>query len=137
VCGLQCASFGRWGEATESMTISSADRPVYRKLLWTGDQITGSVFIGQATDLGMLNDVGMVKGIMQTRTALGAWKEFLRHNPFDVRRPYVALQVGKALAGMTLLGRPAKARQYRFQDRQPAPQVTQPEAHKVFIGTKE
>src|SRR5439155_12059884 len=68
-CGLQCASFGRWGENAEAMTIRNADRPVYRKLLWTGDQITGAVFVGQPTDLGMLNDVGMVKGIMQTRAA--------------------------------------------------------------------
>jgi hypothetical protein len=79
----------------------------------------------------------MVKGIMQTRTGLGAWKEFLRQNPFDVRRPYVAAQVAKKLVGTTLLGRPSKARQYRFGDRQPAPQVTKPDAHEAFVGTKE
>src|SRR5262249_9382254 len=33
-CGLQCASFGRWSEATEAMTIRNPDRPIYRKLLW-------------------------------------------------------------------------------------------------------
>src|SRR5262249_50297444 len=47
-CGLQCASFGRWGEAAEAMTINNPERPVYRKLLWTGDQITGAVFVGQS-----------------------------------------------------------------------------------------
>ncbi|HXG11225.1 MAG TPA: FAD-dependent oxidoreductase [Gemmataceae bacterium] len=137
-CGLQCASFGRWGEASaEAMTIINPDRPIYRKLLWTGDQITGAVFVGPANDLGMLNDVGMVKGIMQTRTALGAWKDFLRQNPFDVRRPFVAAKVGQRLAASTLLGRPAKARQYRFDNQQPAPQVTRPEAHNDYVGTKE
>jgi NAD(P)H-nitrite reductase large subunit len=136
-CGLQCASFGRWSEAAaETMTIRNPDRPVYRKLLWTSDEITGAVFVGPANDLGMLNDVGMVKGIMQTRTALGAWKEFLRENPFDIRRPYVATKVGQKLAGATLLGRPSKSRQYRFQGRQPGPQVTQPQAHQVYVGTK-
>ena len=55
------------------MTIRNADRPVYRKLLWNGDEITGAAFVGLANDLGMLNDVGMVKGIMQTRTSLGTW----------------------------------------------------------------
>src|SRR5205085_6740064 len=119
--GLQCASFGRWGEEGEAMVIRNPDRPVYRKLLWTGDQITGAVFLGPANDLGMLNDVGMVKGIMQTRTGLGAWKEFLRENPFDIRRPYIAAKVAQQLAGTTLLGRPSKARRYRFQGRQPAP----------------
>src|SRR5207244_12530237 len=38
-CGLQCASFGRWGEAAaETMTIANPDGSIYRKLLWTGDQ---------------------------------------------------------------------------------------------------
>jgi NAD(P)H-nitrite reductase large subunit len=136
-CGLQCASFGRWGEtAAEAMTICNPDRPVYRKLLWTGEQITGAVFVGPASDLGMLNDVGMVKGIMQTRTPLGAWKEFLRDNPFDIRRPFVAAKVGQQLAAATLLGRPSRSRQYRFRGRQPGPQVTQPGAHQIYVGTK-
>jgi NAD(P)H-nitrite reductase large subunit len=136
-CGLQCASFGRWGETgAEAMTILNPDRPVFRRLLWTGDQITGAVFVGQANDLGMLNDVGMVKGIMQTRTALGEWKDFLREHPFDIRRPYVAAKVGQKLVQTTLLGRPTKSRQYRFQNRQPGPQVTRRQAHQEFVGTK-
>jgi NAD(P)H-nitrite reductase large subunit len=135
-CGLQCVSFGRWGEAAEDMTIRNPDRPVYRRLLWTGDRITGAVFVGPANEVGMLNDVGMVKGIIQTQTPLGDWKEFLRENPFDVRRPYIAARVAAKLAGTTLLGRPSKARQYRFANAQPAPQVTQPQAHRDFVETK-
>ena len=136
-CGLQCASFGRWGEQAEAMTIRNPDRPVYRRLLWTGDQITGAVFVGPATELGMLNDVGMVKGMIQTRTGLGDWKEYLRQNPFDVRRPYIAARVGQKLVATTLLGRPSKARQYRFQGAEPAPQVTQPQAHQVYVETRQ
>jgi NAD(P)H-nitrite reductase large subunit len=136
-CGLQCASFGRWNEpGAETTAIVNPARPVCRKLLWTGDRLTGAVFVGPASDLGMLNDVGMVKGILQTQTPLGEWKAFLCDNPFDVRRPYVALKVAELLAGTTLLGRPAQARGYRFGDRQPGPQVTQPEAHRAFVGTK-
>jgi NAD(P)H-nitrite reductase large subunit len=136
-CGLQCASYGRWGEAgAEAMTIRNPDRSIYRKLLWTGDQITGAIFLGPANDLGMLTDVGMVKGIMQTRTPLGEWKEFLRANPFDIRRPYVAAKVAANLAGQTLLGRPSKARSYRFENRQPEPQVTNAAAHQVFVTAK-
>jgi NAD(P)H-nitrite reductase large subunit len=137
-CGLQCASFGRWNEPNvETMKMVNPDRPVCRKLLWTGDAITGAVFVGPANDLGMLNDVGMVKGFMQTRTQLGAWKAYLRENPFDVRRPYVALKVAQLLAGATLLGRPSRARGYRFENRQPGPQVTQAEAHLAFVRSKE
>jgi NAD(P)H-nitrite reductase large subunit len=136
-CGLQCVSFGRWGDgAAEAMTIMNPDRPVFRRLLWTGDQITGAIFVGQASDVGMLNDVGMVKGIMQTRTPLGEWKDFLREHPFDIRRPYVAAKVGQKLVQTTLLGRPTKSRQYRFQNRQPAPQITRPQAHQDYVGSK-
>lgn len=138
VCGLQCASFGRWSDAAaETMTILNPERPVCRKLLWTGDRITGAVFVGPASDLGMLNDVGMVKGLLQTRTALGAWKEYLKANPFDIRRPYVGLRVGEKLAGSTLLGRPSKPRDYRYEGRQPGPQVTNAEAHGAYVRAKE
>jgi NAD(P)H-nitrite reductase large subunit len=137
-CGLQCASFGRWNEAgAETTRIVNPDRPVCRKLLWTGDAISGAVFVGPASDLGMLNDVGMLKGFLQTRTPLGEWKAFLRENPFDVRRPYIALKVAQKLAGSTLLGRPARPRGYRFEGRQPGPQVTQAEAHLAFVRSKE
>ena len=136
VCGLQCSSFGRWGEQAEHITICNPNHPVYRRLLWTGDQVTGAVFAAPANELGMLNDVGMVKGIIQTRTALGEWKQYLRDNPFDVRRPYIAARVAEKLVGTTLLGRPSKARGYRFGNAQPAPQVTQPQAHKVYVETK-
>ena len=136
-CGLQCVSFGRWGDgAAEAMTIMNPDRPVFRRLLWADDQITGAIFVGQASDVGMLNDVGMVKGIMQTRTPLGSWKDFLREHPFDIRRPYVAAKVGQKLVQTTLLGRPTKSRQYRFQNRQPVPQVTRAQAHQDYVGGK-
>jgi len=135
-CGLQCASFGRWSENAEEITISNPDRPIYRKLLWAGNVITGAVFLGPANDMGMLNDVGMVKGLIQTKTEFGSWKDYVKANPFDIRRPYIALQVGKKLVNATLLNRPSKDRQYHFQDRQAGPQVTQPDAHKVFVGTK-
>jgi NAD(P)H-nitrite reductase large subunit len=135
-CGLQCASFGRWGEQAEAITINNPDRPVYRKFLWTGDQLTGAVFVGQATDLGMLNDVGMVKGIIQTRTAFGPWKDYVKHHPFDIRRPFVALQVAQKLTGQTLLGQVSKPRGYRVDGLQAGPQVTQPKAHQDYVSTK-
>ena len=136
VCGLQCASFGNWADSSaEAITISNADRPVYRKLLWSGDQISGAVFVGQANDMGMLTDVGMVKGIMQTGTSLGAWKEFLAENPFDIRRPYVATKVAQKLAGTTLTGRPSRTRQYQFGGAKPGAAVG--DAHATYVGTKE
>jgi len=138
VCGLQCASFGNWANGgtggAEPMTISNAAGPVYRSLLWSGDQISGAVFIGRANDMGMLTDVGMVKGMMQTQTHLGHWKGFLAENPFDVRRPYVASKVAQKLVGTTLLGRPSRTRQYQFGGAKPQPAVGS--AHQAYVGTK-
>jgi NAD(P)H-nitrite reductase large subunit len=135
VCGLQCASFGNWSDASaEAVTISDPAGPVFRRLLWTGDQITGAIFAGRASDLGMLNDIGMVKGIIQTRTGLGPWKEFLCENPFDIRRPYIATKVAEQLVRSTLVGRPARARQFRYGGVEPKPQTTP--AHRVFVSTK-
>ncbi|NOX56510.1 MAG: NAD(P)/FAD-dependent oxidoreductase [Planctomycetes bacterium] len=134
-CGLQCASFGNWADPeAEAMVISNPGMSIYRKLLWTGDQITGAIFIGRANDMGMLTDVGMIKGILQTQTPLGEWKEFLRENPFDIRRPYVARKVAHKLAGATLLGRPALPRHFHFAGKQPT--TTVGPAHSMLVQTK-
>jgi NAD(P)H-nitrite reductase large subunit len=135
VCGLQNASFGNWSdENAEAITISNARGYVYRKLLFTGDQLTGALFVGRANDMGMLTDVGMVKGIMQTETALGSWKEFLRENPFDIRRPYIAKGVAGKLKNTTLLGRPAQPRGYRFGGAEPKSAAGP--GHAVYVGSK-
>lgn len=134
VCGLQCASFGKWHDDADTMTISNHAGKVFRKLVWSGDQLVGAIFVGRANDVGMLTDVGMVKGILQTQTPLEKWKDFLRENPFDIRRPYIAVGVAKKLAETTLVGRPTQPRKYRFAGAQPATPVTP--AHAVYVDTK-
>ena len=115
VCGLQNASFGNWGDTSDdAVTISNAADHIFRKFIFSGERISGAVFVGQANDLGMLTDVGMVKGIMQTQTELGAWKGFLKENPYDVRRAYIATGVAASLAGTTLLGQKAEPRGFHF-----------------------
>ncbi|MAE64022.1 MAG: hypothetical protein CMJ18_07080 [Phycisphaeraceae bacterium] len=136
VCGLQCASFGDWTDTGDTMTIANAEGFIYRSLIWTGDHITGAVFAGRPTDMGMLTDVGMVKGILQTNTAMGPWKQFLAENPFDIRRPYVATKVAQKLAGSTLLGRPAATRQFQFKGAGAAsPAVGK--SHDLYVSTKQ
>ena len=135
VCGLQCVSYGNWNDTSaESMEIDSPSSNVYRNLLWSDDRITGAMFVGQADNVGMLTDVGMVKGLMQTQTPLGPWKDFLKNNPFDIRRAYVGTKVAAKLAATTLLGRPAVSRGFRFDNTKPA--TTMKPHHKAYVDTK-
>ncbi len=133
ICGIQGASFGRWNDAAaEATTIDNPAGFIYRKLNWSGDRISGAIFAGRANDVGMLTDVGMVKGLMQTQTRLGPWKKFLRDNPFDIRRAYVASGVAAKLVDSALLGRPAKARQFHFGSAEA--KVPANAAHAVFVA---
>ena len=133
VCGLQAASFGRWNDAAaEATTIDDPSGFVHRRLLFRDDMICGAVFVGAADDVGMLTDVGMVKGLMQTQTRLGPWLRHLRRHPFDVRRAYVACGVAAKLVGTTLLARPAQARQFRFGGS--APETSPKPGHAVFLA---
>jgi NAD(P)H-nitrite reductase large subunit len=135
VCGLQSASFGNWADASaEVTTISNASGFIYRKLLFTDDRLTGAIFTGRANDMGMLTDVGMVKGMLQTQTPLGDWKGFLQKNPFDIRRAYIGAGVANQLTGTTLLGRPAQPRDYRFGSAEP--QTRMGASHVAYVGTK-
>jgi NAD(P)H-nitrite reductase large subunit len=115
VCGLQCCSFGRWNDdaSERATTICHPGSSIYRRLCWTNDQITGAIFVGRARDAGMLTDIGMVKGLIQTGVRLGPWKDFLQQHPFDIRRAYIASRVPEQLARETLLGQPSTDRHYR------------------------
>lgn len=135
VCGLQSASFGNWNDSdAESAVIANDGGHVYRKLLWRDDQLVGAILTGQANDMGMLTDVGMIKGILQTQTPMGPWKGYLQENPFDIRRAYIATGVAQKLVSTTLLGRPTRSRGYRFQDA-PIPAAVG-KSHELFVSTK-
>lgn len=134
-CGLQCASFGAWADrSAEAMTISNPSRFIHRSLYWKGEQMVGAIFIGRASDLGMLTDVGMVKGILQTQTPMGTWKNYLAENPFDVRRAFVATNVARKLTATTLIGRPAVPRSFRRQDA--AAGTPSNPHHRVYVADK-
>jgi NAD(P)H-nitrite reductase large subunit len=133
ICGLQGASFGRWNDASgEATTIDNPSGFIHRKLVFTDDRITGAIFMGRADDVGMLTDIGMIKGLMQTQTPLGPWRKHLQDHPFDVRRAYVGSGVAAKLVGATLLHRPAKARQFRFGSAEPLSSAGP--AHAVFVA---
>jgi NAD(P)H-nitrite reductase large subunit len=108
VCHLDVASFGRWDDpAAEVMIALRPERPAYRKLLWHGDRLTGAMILGPSEDIWTTNDVGMLKGLVQAGAPLGAFKEYLRRNPFDVKMAFVASRTTRRLLPETVLGRPS------------------------------
>jgi NAD(P)H-nitrite reductase large subunit len=110
VLKLDVASFGAWdASGAEAFTGLHPERSAYRKLCWSGDRLTGAIIIGQAGDVWTTNDVGMLKGLVQTGVRLGAWKEHLRRNPFDVKPAFIASRTTARLLPETILGRPSRA----------------------------
>jgi NAD(P)H-nitrite reductase large subunit len=110
VCHLDVASFGAWDDAkAETASGVKADRPAYRKLLWRGDRLTGAIILGPSSDIWTTNDVGMLKGLVQSGVALGSWKAHLKKNPFDIKPAFIATKTTSRLLPETILGRPSKA----------------------------
>ena len=110
VCHLDAASFGAWDDArAAAISGLKKDRNAYRKLLFTGERLTGAIIIGRSNDIWTTNDVGMLKGLVQSGQPLGRYQEHLRRNPFDVKTAFIAAKTTSALLPETVLGRPSKA----------------------------
>lgn len=110
VCDLEIASFGSWLDPeAEAVSALRADRFAYRKLLWRGDRLVGAILIGRANDVWTTNDLGMLKGLVQTGRPLGPWKSALSASPFHVKRAFVAAGTTGRLLPDTILGRPSRA----------------------------
>lgn len=108
VCHLDIASFGAWDDpAAEAFAATKPGRWAYRKLLWRGDRLIGAMILGMADDIWTTNDVGMLKGLVQSGGNLAAWKEHLRRNPFDVKPAFIASGTTARLLLETTLGRPS------------------------------
>ena len=110
VCDLDVASFGAWDDPkAEAASGVQADRPAYRKLLWRGDRLTGAIILGPSSDIWTTNDVGMLKGLVQSGVALGRFRAHLEANPFDVKPAFSAARTTSTPLDETVLGRPAMA----------------------------
>jgi len=110
VCHLDVASFGAWDDAdAEVISGLHKDRPAYRKMLFRGDRMVGAIILGPSSDIWTTNDVGMLKGLVQSGVSLGAFKDHLRQHPFDLKPAFMAAQTTGQLLPETVLGRPSKA----------------------------
>jgi NAD(P)H-nitrite reductase large subunit len=110
VCHLDIASFGAWDDgAAEVMSGLRPDRPAYRKLVWRGDRLIGAIILGPSSDIWTTNDIGMLKGLVQSGAPVGRFKAHLARHPFDIKPAYIASGTTNMLLPLTVLGRPAKA----------------------------
>jgi len=106
VLDLEIASFGSWNaEGAEVYSAVHEDRPAYRKLVWDGDRMIGAMILGRANDVWATNDVGMLKGLVQSGTPMGDWKGYLKTHLFEVKRAYMASGTTARLLPVTLQGR--------------------------------
>ena len=109
VCHLDVASFGAWDdEKAEVITGVKPDRPAYRKMLFQGDRMTGAIILGPSNDIWTTNDVGMLKGLVQSGTPLGELKDHLKRHPFDVKTAFIASKTTARLLPETVVGRPSR-----------------------------
>lgn len=134
VAGLHCASFGQWMGDGDTTTVWNAGRSIYRKLVWDGTRLAGAIIMGPVEDSTMLTDVGMIKGLVQSRLDLGDWKGYVHERPWDLRRAYISSCAPAELLPQTRLGRASAARAYRFNDL--GPRAEPGPYHAQLAGTR-
>ena len=86
--GLISTSFGQWWGVEGGDSVEHADEVRSR---YVSLQFDGDVLIG-ATSVGMTQHVGVLRGLIQTRTKLGRWKDFLMANPTRFAEAYLGCQ---------------------------------------------
>lgn len=82
--GLITASFGDWqggGDVAERLDTANSR---YTKLVFDGDVLVGALSIGRTDQIGVL------RGLIQSRIKLGPWKEKLQADPSRIADAYVA-----------------------------------------------
>jgi NADPH-dependent 2,4-dienoyl-CoA reductase/sulfur reductase-like enzyme len=83
--GLVSETFGRWQGVPGGETAESLDESAffYTRLCFEGDTLVGAIGIGPGRSLGP------IRGLIQTRRHLGAWKDRLMQDPARVTEAFV------------------------------------------------
>ncbi|MBL0141149.1 MAG: NAD(P)/FAD-dependent oxidoreductase [Betaproteobacteria bacterium] len=87
--GLVASSFGQWqgvpaSESGASVELRDDGAFRYLRLEFAGDRLIG------ATSLGLTEHVGVIRGLIQGRVALGEWKQKLLADPTRLMEAYLA-----------------------------------------------
>lgn len=88
--GLISVSYGLWEgiEGGESSELVDTENFRYIRLQFDGDIIIG------ANTLGITQNIGAIRGLIQSKTSLGIWKERLMKNPLHFMDAYVSVTGG-------------------------------------------
>jgi NAD(P)H-nitrite reductase large subunit len=84
--GLVSSSFGQWQgvEGGESVERVDEARFRYTRLEFDGERLVGAICLGRTDQIGML------RGLIQSRVRLGEWKARLMEDPQRISEAYVA-----------------------------------------------
>ncbi len=87
--GLISSSFGLWqgADGGDSATLEDLQRYRYINLQFKDDYLVG------ANTLGITQHIGVLRGLIQNRTRLGAWKHRLMQDPSRIMEAYIARHV--------------------------------------------
>ena len=86
--GMISSSFGEWQGVKGGDGVERADEPNGR---YISLQFDGDVLVG-ATAIGLTEHVGALRGLIQGKIRLGAWKEKLLETPTRFAEAYIACQ---------------------------------------------
>ena len=86
--GMISSSFGEWQGVEGGEGVEKADEANGR---YISLQFQGEVLVG-ATSVGLTEHVGALRGLIQGKTKLGAWKEKLLETPTRFVEAYIACQ---------------------------------------------
>jgi NAD(P)H-nitrite reductase large subunit len=87
--GLVASSFGQWQGVPASAGGASAELRDDKAFLYLRLEFSGDRLIG-ATSLGLTEHVGVIRGLIQGRVALGEWKAKLLADPTRLMEAYLA-----------------------------------------------
>lgn len=84
--GLITVSFGAWDGVEGGESASTLDKDAFRytKLSFDDDCLVGALCIGRTENIGVL------RGLIETRVSLGPWKERLKKDPNRITEAYIA-----------------------------------------------
>ena len=93
--GLISSSFGMWMgvDGGESAELNRPEAFQYMNIQFKDDVIVG------ASSLGLTNHVGVLRGLIQSRTHLGEWKQKLMDDPTRIMDAFVALNMSPSPRG--------------------------------------